>query len=110
MHDKEKQKENSDCSQQPEQEKKSCVSGITIETGEINSILQGVRHQLDETIANADRILANHEAYEREREERRLKKMEHDIFVLRCKTSICIGFVIGLMIAIVQLQLGLFEI
>lgn len=31
MHDKEKQKENSDCSQQPEQEKKSCVSGITIE-------------------------------------------------------------------------------
>lgn len=66
--------------------------------------------QLDEMIANADRRLANHEAQERERAERRLEKMEHDLFVLRCKTSICIGFMIGLMIVIVQLHLGLFEI
>jgi hypothetical protein len=69
-----------------------------------------INAQLDEMIANADRRLANHEAQERERTERRLEKMEHDLFVLRCKTSICIGFMIGLMIVIVQLHLGLFEI
>lgn len=80
------------------------------ELAEIEQHCDSINAQLDEMIANADRILANYEAQERERTERRLEKMEHDLFVLRCKISFCIGFIIGLMIVIVQLHLGLFEI